>query len=273
MSTISRAADLLNLFSTEVSELGLSEICRRIDRDKATCHRHLTALVGVGMLEQDPLSRRYRIGAAVLRWAAIREASVPRKASALGPLSVLAEATGELAHVTILDGTKLMNLANHDPARHGTRVVIDVLEMPMNATASGHAVLAFAKPELLGQVAGGFQSYTPGTITDEAALNAVLTLARETGFGISDQGFETGVIGIAAPVFDAAQLAIGAISVASVAGRMTAELEATIKTELIAASRFLTEQWGGCVPASLDLIWQDFLARSRVPHKQTKETV
>jgi DNA-binding IclR family transcriptional regulator len=225
------------------------------------------------MLEQDPLSRRYRMGATVLRWAAIREASMPRKASALGPLRVVAEATGELAHVTILDGTRLMNLANHDPARHGTRVVIDVLEMPMNATASGHAVLAFARPELLGQVAGGFQSYTSKTITDSATLDAALSEARQTGFGTSNQGFETGVMGIAAPVFDAAQYAIGAISVASVAGRMTAELEATIKTELIAAARFLTNQWGGAVPASLDLIWQDHLAKSQASHQQTKETV
>lgn len=273
MSTISRAVDLLNLFNTEVSELGLSEICRRVNRDKATCHRHLTSLVEVGMLEQDPLSRRYRIGAAVLRWAAIREANTPRKASALGPLSVVAEATGELAHVTILDGVKLLNLASHDPARHGTRVVIDDLEMPLNATASGQAVLAFGRPELMGQVADGFQTYTAKTITDETALETALLEARRTGFGVSNQGFEVGVIGIAAPVFNAAKYATGAIAVATVAGRMSAELEAKIKTELIAAARFLTLQWGGCVPTSLDLIWQGYLATPQGTRQQTKETV
>lgn len=273
MSTITRAVEILNLFGADTPALGLSEIHRRMRRDKATCHRHLTSLVDVGMLEQDAVSRKYRIGPAVMRWAALRKAAVPRKSTVLSSLATLAHATGELAHASVLDGTALLALASHEPARHGTRVVIDVPELPLNATASGLAVLAFARPGLLAQVADGFAVFTETTLQAGPALNTTLAQIRATGFGLSDQGFEAGVYGLSAPVFDTSGYAAGAVSVACVSSRMTPALQATIKRHLIAAARHISGQWGGCVPPPLDKIWTGFLAHDAALRPQTKETV
>lgn len=264
MTTVERAIDLLDLFTPQQGELGLSEIRRKAGRDKATCYRHLCALEGAGLVEQDAATKRYRIGPAVLRWAAIREVTVPRKASAEAPLRDLAEATGELAHLSLINGARLQTLAQADAGRHSTRVVLEDLHLPFHATASGLATLAFADtgpPRSL-----PLERYTDHTIADPGSLAAKLEEIRGAGLAISSQGYELGVHGIAVPVFEGPGQVAGAVAVASVAARMTPELEQQIKHGLIVAARRITAQWGGTIPASLDRIWSDF-ARTDGPRK------
>jgi IclR family transcriptional regulator, KDG regulon repressor len=266
MSTVARAIDLLDLFSPQQGELGLSEIRRKTGRDKATCYRHLCALEAAGLLEQNPVTKRYRIGPAVLRWAAIREATVPRRASAEGPLRDLAEATGELAHLSLIDGTRLQMLAQVDAGQHSTRVVLEDIHLPFHATASGLATLAFATPEA--QIAGtaALPRYTARTIGDPDTLQTKLDQIRAIGFGVSDQGYELGVHGIAVPIFEGPGQIAGAVAVASVVGRMTFDLEQQIKHGLIVSGRQITANWGGTIPASLDNIWSEF-SRTDAPRR------
>jgi IclR family transcriptional regulator, KDG regulon repressor len=269
MSTVARAIDLLDLFSPQQGDLGLSEIRRKTGRDKATCYRHLCALEAAGLVEQNPATKRYRIGPAVLRWAAIREATVPRRASAEGPLRDLAQATGELAHLSLIDGAQLQTLAQFDAGRHSTRIVLEDLHLPFHATASGLATLAFATPKAHAAGTVPLHRYTAHTIDDPGALQAKLDQIRATGFGVSDQGFELGVHGIAVPVFEAPDRVAGSVAVASVAARMTADLEQQIKHGLIVAGRQITANWGGAIPAPLDRIWRDF-AETDAPRRKEK---
>jgi DNA-binding IclR family transcriptional regulator len=259
LSTIERAVELLNLFDLETPELGLSEVTRRMARDKATCHRHLCALQAVGLLEQNPSTKKYTMGPAVLRWAALREAIVPRKSSVEASLQTIATATGELAHATLLEGAQLNALANCEAGMHSTRVVLDEPYLPLNATASGLAVLAFGQTDQLLGSLDGLAAFTDNTIASPSELEQALQTVRDTGFGVSNQGFEVGVHGISVPLFDGTGFAAGAISVASVAMRMTPALEAKIQRHLIEEARIVTRLWGGVVPAKLDEIWQTHL--------------
>ena len=79
MGTITKALDLLTHFSAARPEIGLSQFVRLSGRDKATVHRHLTELEANGYLEQNPVSRAYRLGPALLRLAAVREAASPTR--------------------------------------------------------------------------------------------------------------------------------------------------------------------------------------------------
>jgi len=62
-------------------------------RDKATTYRHLQALEETGLIEQNPMTKRYRLGPAILQLAQTREATVPRKLGVQVPLFELANAT------------------------------------------------------------------------------------------------------------------------------------------------------------------------------------
>jgi len=82
MGTISKALDLLGHFSSTRSQIGLTEFVTLTRRDKATVHRHLSELEQNGFLEQHPQTRAYRLGPALLRLAAVREAAFPMRAAA-----------------------------------------------------------------------------------------------------------------------------------------------------------------------------------------------
>ncbi|NJO36356.1 MAG: helix-turn-helix domain-containing protein [Rhizobiales bacterium] len=145
MGTITKALDLLNVFSRSNPELGLGDVVRLTGRDKATVHRHLVELQQNGFLEQHPKTRAYRLGPALLRLSGVREATHPFRQLIRPVVTQLADQVGELAHASLLQGTRLSPAFHADPERHGTRVRFDEAEMlPLHATSSGLAVLAFA---------------------------------------------------------------------------------------------------------------------------------
>lgn len=259
MSTVSKAIDLLNWFSAERAQIGLAEFQRLTGRDKATTYRYLCALEESGFLEQDATTRAYTIGPAVLRLAHIREVTVPRRAGVRRVLPQLAEATGELAHVSILQGNSLMTLTDHSSTRYSARVVLSEPELPLHATGSGHAVLAYCEPSLRDATFKKLKRYTEFTETNQKELDQRLQAVRDTGFGIGNESYEEGVYGIGVPLFDSSTHVAGALAVASVATRVDDEKIDTIKCELISAARQITHSWGGEVPEVLDILWTNTL--------------
>ncbi|KPA22933.1 Transcriptional regulator KdgR [Shimia sp. SK013] len=255
MSSATKALKLLSYFSTARPEIGLTQLCRIAGRDKATTYRHLQALETAGFVEQNPLTKHYRLGPAVMQLAQIREATVPRKASAKSALAALADATGETAHVTVLSGTTLYGLCDCESPRHGTRAVIDISIFPLHATASGQCSVAFGDPSLLEAAVANLEGFTASTPTTHSDLAALIETARETGFACANQSYESEIQGIAAPIFDHTGHLAGAVAVASVASRHTAELEHTIKSELITAAREITRNWGGKIPTQIEAVW------------------
>ncbi len=258
MSTIAKAMELLDFFSLDRPEIGLSDFHRLAKRDKATTFRHLTALESVGLLEQNPATRAYRIGPTVLRLAHMREVTLPRRAGVRMALPRLAEATGETAHASILDATGLTTLAHHESKLHSARVVLHETSLPLHATASGVAALAFGDPALMARALEQMQVYTESTMRSRDELDVAVTAARETGFAVANQSYEAGVTGIGTPLFDSSGIA-GSVAVAAVSSRLTPELRTTIMQELRRAARIISQHWGGTIPPELEDAWHRHL--------------
>src|SRR5690348_15857549 len=72
VKTVRTTVRLLREFSVKEPDLGVSELARRLDLDKATVHRILWALAADRIVEQDPASKRYRLGFGILDLAASR---------------------------------------------------------------------------------------------------------------------------------------------------------------------------------------------------------
>lgn len=100
MSTIGKALSLLDTVSRLDREAGLTDIARRCALDKATARRFLVELERHGFVEQDPETRKYRIGSAPVRLARIREARYPFLRVAVPFIKALAESTTETVHLS-----------------------------------------------------------------------------------------------------------------------------------------------------------------------------
>lgn len=262
MSAAAKTLDLLSHFSELQPEIGLSQLCRMAGRDKATTYRHLQDLEAKGFVEQNSETKAYRLGPAVLQLAQVRERTVPRSAGVEHPLKALAEATGETVHVAVLSGTTLYALAQVESIRHSTRVLIDVQRFPLHATASGLCALAFGPGPLMAEAQGNLTRFTEATVVDADALLSEVQATRARGFSASLGGYESDVHSISAPVFDQTGLFAGSVTVASVATRMNDALMQSIHMHLVEASRAISRNWGGTVPADIEAAWAETLART-----------
>ncbi len=262
MRTVDKALRLLNHFTIDAPEHGLSEIARLGGHDKATTLRLLTSLAANGYVEQHPETKKYRLGKSLLRLARVRETTFP-VVSVIEPLLTrLAETVGETAHASLASGKALITIGVAEP-RRAMRVHVDPAEtVPYHATASGIAILAYAGEDLLHEVlkAGALSRYTEHTIASEEGLRRQLAETRKRGFSVSVRSFDNDVVGIAAPIFDWSGRSYGAIAVASVAARLNAEKKRRIAAEVVKAAVEATRAMGAEPHSTLLLGGKDIAA-------------
>ncbi len=250
MQTVDKAIKLLNIFTVRQPEIGLSELARLADLDKAATRRFLVALQRHGFIEQNPQTKQYRLGIGFLHLAKIREASFPLDAIVQPALQRLTEATGETAHAGVLADGCLSTLGVCFPLR-ANRVHLDMAErLPLHATASGLALLAFAAPEVRQALPKVLPAFTASTNTDHQTLQHLLAQVARQGFGEVANSYEHEVTGIAVPFFNASGFAMGTLAVATPSSRMTVELGQQIRTALFTETQAVTQGVGGQLPAT-----------------------
>ena len=62
IQAIERAVAILNAFSAEEPELGVTDLAERLGLHKSTVHRFLVNLECAGLVERDRHTSRYRLG-------------------------------------------------------------------------------------------------------------------------------------------------------------------------------------------------------------------
>lgn len=249
MQTVDKAMKLLGYFSVAAPEIGLSELARLASFDKAATRRFLVALGNHGFIEQDGSTRKYRLGPAFLRLARIREATRPLAGMVQQLVEELARATGETAHGSVFSGEHLSIIGVAEPQRP-TRVSVDPTQpLPLHATASGLACLAFLDEDAAWQILAGtsLHKHTDRTCVSKRELKAVIAETRERGYSIAVRTFDDDVTSIAAPIFGSTGIAIGAISVASIASRFSKESERHIAGNVLTAAASVSDATGGTI--------------------------
>ena len=259
MGTVSKALELLDYFTKSRPLIGLSDLARLADLNKATCFRLLTELAENGFVEQIGTGREFRLGPKVLRLAALREAQVPMRDAAIPVLQALAVQTGETAHLSLLMADTLRPLAHAYSAAHVAKVTLEDTEiLPFHATSSGLAVLAFQTDAFRGAaLAKPLQQLTPATETDPAALRSRVKEVRSLGYAESRGGYESDVHSMAVPLFDALGRCSGALAVAALGARMTDAQRQLIRAALRQAATEITTLWGGTLPAEIAALWRN----------------
>jgi DNA-binding IclR family transcriptional regulator len=152
--------------------------------------------------------------------------------------------------VTLIQGEALSPLVYSDVKIHGTQVNYNEGELlPLHATSSGLAVLAFADNAFVDSVLShGLPPYGSNTITDPVQLRKLIESVREQGFAYQEKAFDDEVTSEGAPIFGASGQVIGAISIAIPATRKSEEKLADIRSLLRTGVIQVTEALGGNIP-------------------------
>lgn len=242
LKSVGTALDVLECFAVD-TELGVSDIARRLGVAKSTAHRLLTTLVTRGFIEQDPHSGLYRLGLhlyelgqLVLQRNEIRHVALPI-------LHQVHRATGLTVNFSVPDGPDVVfveRLENPDGVRilgHWGR------RLPAHTTSSGKVIAAFNRHAYAARVAAGFPPRVTGTVRTVADWDKVLATVRSQGYAVSHSESFEGSSSVAVPVLSR-KVAVASVSVFGPTEAISPDIERLVPL-LTAASRRITRGLGG----------------------------
>lgn len=222
MKTVDKALQVLDQFSLSHTEIGLSELARMAELDKAATRRLLMALAKHNFVEQCEETRRYRLGHGFLRLARIREATVPISHIAQNATDMLVAQTNETAHASLPGPMGMTTIAHKLPNRGRVINILPAELLNYHATASGLVFLAFATDATAARIlALKREKVASGTITAKQELLSVIKQFRGQGYAQTSNTFEADVASLAMPFFQEAGDPMGAIALALPRAEMT----------------------------------------------------
>jgi DNA-binding IclR family transcriptional regulator len=243
IQSVSHALDILESFTKAETELGVTELSRRLGLHKNNVFRLLATLESRGYIEQNKETENYRLGAKTLQIGStfIEQRECRRQARPV--LEQLMAATGETAVVAVLRGDKVIYMDNVETDKT-VRVVSRVGAMlPAHCTAVGKAQLAFLQPAEIERLypENDLAARTEKTVKTRAALLEELKRTLERGWALESEEADMDVRGIAVPVRDFSRSVIAAIGVVAPAGRLSDEkLQRGVVSLLMEAGRSLS---------------------------------
>ena len=218
-----KALTALKILATADKDMDLGALSSRTGFPKSTLVRLLATLKAHGFVFQDPETRRYRLGWALIHLGkeAKRQLEFP---VVLRPfLEQLSRETGETASLGILDGYHAIyvdQVASNSIIK-GAPPVGTPLEL--HCTAVGKVLLStFSEEELERFIREkGLPALTEHTITNAAQLRRELETVRKRGYAVDNEEAERGGRCVAAPVYDATGKVVAAMSIVGPTNRIT----------------------------------------------------
>ena len=222
--SVKRAVSLLFLVTESEQPLGLTEISRRLDLDKATVLRLLATLETEKLVQQDPLTKRYRGGPALARLSNSQSADL-RQIAAPFLRTLLRSINESVCLVCPRDLERVCVEALPSPSQELTVVPAIGTTNPIYAGASGKVLLAYLPVQEVNRIVEltGLRPVTPVGITDRHSLIKHLDEVRTRGFDYSIGDVTPGASALAAPVFAANDEIVAAVVVRGPEIRMSVE--------------------------------------------------
>lgn len=201
IESVDKALKLVLLLSDQ-PEIRLSEAARYLQVASSTAHRLLAMLQYRGFVRQDPASKIYRAGPALMGLAYAVIGRIDVEGAAKPILRRLSERLGESVHVGMLDGASVRFIAAVEGPT-AVRVASRLgRAMPAHCTSTGKVLLAqLSGAELdniypredLGQI-------TTHSITTRSELDRELSRVRQQGYAVNREESEEGVTSLAVSI-------------------------------------------------------------------------
>lgn len=225
IQAIERAVAILNAFTVEQPEYGVTELANELGLHKSTTHRFLVNLEHAGLVERNPRTGRYRLGLHILELSGVVTQQMSLWEEALPFLEGLVRDTGETGHLAVLDNGEAVYVERVETHR-ALRIPSAVGRgYPAHATSLGKVLLAHLGADEVDEIitTQGLESHTPHTITDATDLHDELAMIRERGYAVDNEEYDEGLCCIGAPIRDHTGAIVAALGVGGPVTRVTPE--------------------------------------------------
>lgn len=219
IKAIDRVIDILECFTPEKPELGISEISRITGMYKSTVFRIIQTLVNRGMLVQNPDTKRVMLGFKVFELGTVAGSNIEVRRVARPFMEELGDRTRETINLSI--------------EHMGERVCIEMVESkeavrnfvqvgmrgPLYLGATGKVLLAFMPPEEIERV---LQKLDEKNVKRQDLL-AQLEEIRKKHYSVSRDERVVGAAAVCAPVKDHTNKVVAALTVSGPTMRFPAD--------------------------------------------------
>ncbi|MFC4766521.1 IclR family transcriptional regulator [Effusibacillus consociatus] len=214
-TTLESALHLLDLFSLDEPELGISDIAGRLGIANSTAHRLVTTLMTEGFITKDQHTKLYRLGTSILALGNIVTWQSEIHKISHPVLEVLVQRSNETAHIGVLRGFEVIYL-NKMECSHPVRLLSYLGKRnPAHCTSTGQVLLAHQPPKVIEDfLQKKLERYTSKTITDSTTLLNRLKQIKEQGYSLSVEELHEGVSSISAPIRNPKGQVVAAITIA-----------------------------------------------------------
>ena len=243
MSTpLERSFNILELLATHPEGQSISVIASSLNVPLSATHRLLAELARCGYVRQLREQGEYvltiklvSLGLSFLSASGVVDVAQPA-------LDRLADESGELVRLAVVDGDDLTFVAKAQGARRGLKYDPDMgLCVQLSCSAAGHAWLSTLSDEaalalVTKQGFGAPADFGPNAPTTVKAVLARLKLARRRGFSTINEMFAPAMSAMAAPVRARGGETIGVVTIAGPLVRLSeARMEELSNSLLVCA--------------------------------------
>lgn len=229
---VERALDILLCF-TDATELGLSDIAKRISLHKSTVHRLLASLEGKGFVSRDPRTEKYRLGFRIWELSATMSRTDEPSQILLPEMEHLRDVVGETISLYVRDGNERIRILAVQSNQAIRRVAPVGARMPLAVGASSKVLVAYADEATRAEI---LQDPNWPDSVDREAYVEQLEQIRQLGYATSIEEREPGAAAVAAPVFNRVGKLVAALAVSGPSNRLTLEKMQEIAVPLMEAA-------------------------------------
>ena len=243
--TIKKATQILELFSLERPEWGVSEVARALKVPKSTTSELMSSLADHRLLTRT-VKGRYRLGWRLFELSQTLLDTTEFRIEARRVMEELVRCWGETVHLAVLDGVQAVYIEKLQPtpavkiwiSRAGAR-------LPAHCSGVGKVLLAHSEREYVAAMFEdqGMPALTRNTITTLDVLADELQRVREQGYAYDNEEILVGLCCVAAPIYDPAGTVVAAVSFSVPAYRFQPEKD-KYTTAILDAARRISERAG-----------------------------
>jgi DNA-binding IclR family transcriptional regulator len=245
VQTITKAGQVLNLFSIEQPEWGVSEAAQVLKQPKSSTSAMMAALAEQGLLRRTG-ERRYRLGWRVMALSQILLETTEFRSEARRAMEHVVSLTGETVHLAALEANQVIYVDKLQGTRAiQVRLTGIGIRPPAHCSAVGKAILAHLPWEQALEILEeqGMKKFTPNTITTPEELREELRNVQERGYAYDFEEAELELCCVAAPIRDHSGEVVASMSLSVPAYRFE-DYREKYRTLIVSITQKVSENLG-----------------------------
>ncbi len=245
LHTVRKAAEVLNLFSIEHPEWGISELAKALAIPKSSTSALVSTLTEQGLLRRTSTGR-YKLGWNIMALSQVLLSTTNFRTEARRVMESLINRFGETVHLATLERGQVIYVEK----LQGTRAVQVSLtsvgsRLPAHCSGVGKVILAHLPWEEACHLLSisGLPALTSNTITTVEALQDELERVRTQGYAYDIEEAVEELCCVAAPIYDHTGEVVAAMSLSVPAYRFH-QCKDQYRQAIIGATRQISENLG-----------------------------